>query len=52
MTVQELISKLEELDASAEVVTQASYSGPTIFTDLTGVDVDPDTKEVRLYGRD
>ena len=52
MTVNELVEKLRNLDENAEVVTQATYSGPNIFTDVTHVDIDPDTKEVRLYGRD
>jgi len=52
MTVAELIKRLADYDPDAEVVTQASYSGPTIFTDVVSIDLDPDTKEVRLYGRD
>ena len=52
MTVAELIKRLADYDPDAEVVTQASYSGPTIFTDVVSIDLDPDTREVRLYGRD
>lgn len=50
MTVRELLEQLETVDPESEVIVQAAYSGN--YTDLLAVEVDRDTQEVKLHGRD
>jgi len=52
MTVSEMIQRLADFDPEAEVTTQATYSGPSIVTDVITIEQDRDTREVRVYGRD